>query len=176
MNCDACLDWIDSGAFAATPNPLRTAAEAHAAQCPACAAALAQAATCAQRLCALEEPIVSPSLEAMIMDRVLASDEAQALVTRRATSGQPEDAASDALLLRALGLGTAVTTLAQSVASLGSGSVFDLFAPMLRGGLEGVLRMPEHGGVAIGLACGSVLLLGALIASVGPRLEPRSVR
>lgn len=177
MNCNDCRRWIATTSLAAMPPQVRDTLERHAEQCAACANELDAARAFELRLATLEAPQVPSSLEDLIMRAVLETDEARALATQTAAEPVRSDASADAFALRALGLGAALAVLTKCLALLHGDAAFNLFVPLVQGGFEGLAQMPQHGGIAIGLATGAVLLLGGLLASIGViELERREAR
>lgn len=167
MNCNDCRRWIATTPLDALPPRVRESVQQHARGCAACAAELDDVRSLDLRLATLESPQVPSALEDLIMRAVLESDEAHALTTRAETASVPATAAPDAFALRALGLGAALAILTQCLALLDGDAAINLFMPLVQGGFEGLSHMPQHGGVAIGLAAGATLLLGGLLASIG---------
>jgi hypothetical protein len=135
----------------------------HAASCPTCADALSRLMQMETRLQALAEPTLPVGFEDLIMQRLLACDPARSMQTlpRPVPADEPQT-------LHAMLLGGALALVTQGVSWLGTPSTGDMFAPLVGFGMEALVRMPDSGGMALGLALGLTLMLVGLAQSLEP--------
>jgi anti-sigma factor RsiW len=169
MNCAHCLALIETHSLAELARYQHAAILQHVASCPACAQQLGRVQQLEDRLQQLAEPSPPPGFEDLIMQRLLASDPARSIRTlpRSRSADAPES-------LQAMLVGGALALLTQCVAWLGSPSTGELFSPLLRGGMDALVRMPESGGTALVLALGLTLMLVGLGQSLEPRQSSRA--
>lgn len=169
MNCAHCLALIETHSLAELAGYQHAAILQHVASCPACAQQLRRVQHLETRLQQLAEPTPPPGFEDLIMQRLLASDPARSL--RALPPSRPANAPES---LQAVLVGGALALLTQCAAWLGSPSTGDLFSPVLRGGMDALVRMPQSGGMALVLALGLTLMLVGLGQSLDPRQSARA--